>query len=195
MFLVALEGLDASGKTTLAEALSSTLVGGRRVVRGGEFQSPMGELLRENLGSLTSLEKVYWFAADRASTLESLSVTDGSVVVWDRYIDSARAYRRAEVELGWADPDILDILEEVNARFPIPDLVLYLSVSESSAFGRRSMTLDLRWPAVRSFYETACAQYPKQWVRIDADSSIDRVIADSRLRMESVMKDKGWING
>jgi dTMP kinase len=174
--LIALEGIDGCGKTTLASSMDGMTIGRHKITRGGEFLSPLGSQLRANLPRLTPLEKVYWFAADRASTLMHLAKElDSGVIVWDRYVDSARAYRRAEVELGQADRSILSILESVNVAFPVPDLTIFLDVSVHVAMERRKCAFDPRWEHVLSFYLAQCRVNPVQYVKIDGEQSADEI--------------------
>lgn len=143
MTLIALEGIDGAGKTTVLPRIAERLrdiYPNSQVIEAGEFGSPLGTILRQNLPNLTMVEKVLWFAADRASVWASLSAAghDDSIILWDRYVASAITYRMAEARRSQEDVlGIVDYVTMVNKIFPRPDLYLYLDVAASVARGRK----------------------------------------------------------
>ena len=150
MTLIALEGIDGAGKTTvlpkIAERLRDIYPNGQ-VIEAGEFGSPLGPILRQNLPNLNIIEKVLWFAADRASMWTSLNATvhGESIILWDRYVASAMTYRMAEAHRSQGDVHgIMDYVTAVNSIFPRPDLYLYFDVPASEARRRKQGSgLDL----------------------------------------------------
>jgi dTMP kinase len=181
--LVALEGIDGAGKTTVANALAHFEIPNVNLFCTGEMRSALGDLLRERLGRLSPVEKIYWFAADRASTLAIASHQGGdgreTTVVWDRYVDSARAYRGAEVELGLAPPSVLELVETINASFPAPDQVMFLDIDVESACRRLSVrpgNEDPRLSHVLSYYRRRASESGTTYVTIDAARPIDDVV-------------------
>lgn len=180
--LIAIEGIDGAGKTTVAGALAHA---DPSLLITGEMRSPLGPTLRSLLPILTPIEKVYWFAADRASSLAAadrrMRETAAHAVIWDRYIDSARVYRRAEVELGIAAPAVLELVEQVNAAFPPPDLVLYLDLDLETARDRlshRHLPADPRQPIALSDYRRR-AEEDASYVMINAGRPEQTVLADA----------------
>jgi dTMP kinase len=138
--LIALEGVDGSGKTTQAMSLAATLArGGRRALCTREpTAGPAGRRLREYLAgparSLTAAEELALFQADRREHVEKTiqpALARGWVVVTDRYYYSSAAYQGA---LG-LDPEA--ILAASEAFAPRPDLLVIFTVPLALALARR----------------------------------------------------------
>jgi dTMP kinase len=143
MTLIALEGIDGAGKTTILPKIAERLrdvYPNSQVIKAGEFGSPLGPVLRQSLSNLNMIEKVLWFAADRASVWASLDtiVNDESIILWDRYVASAITYRTAEARRSQGDAQrIMEYVTSVNNIFPRPDLYLYLDVPVLEARRRK----------------------------------------------------------
>jgi dTMP kinase len=119
-------GLDGSGKSTQALLLTKWLRSKNRKVflTREPSESQIGSLIRRVLEhqlkvSPRSLQLL--FAADRANHLEreiDPALSEGKIVVSDRYILSSLAYGSLEVEL--------DFLKKINSGFREPDLTLII---------------------------------------------------------------------
>lgn len=128
--LVAIEGIDGCGKSSVALALAQYCgEHGVRCVVSKEPTSvgPGEELRRSAATGRLSLEQEYsYFLADRAAHVERTikpALTEGSVVLLDRYYWSTAAYQ------GIRGMDPLQILAE-NERFaPRPHAVLLPDLS------------------------------------------------------------------
>ena len=138
--LIALEGVDGTGKTTQAVSLAATLARfGRRVLLTREPTAGVaGRRLREYLAGkerhLAPLEELALFQADRREHVEYTirpALAKGWVVVSDRYYYSSAAYQGA---LG-LDPEA--ILMESEAFAPRPDLVVIFTLPLAEALARR----------------------------------------------------------
>jgi dTMP kinase len=132
--LIALEGLDNSGKTSVAHRLKSELE--RRsfsVSLAREFSTPVGPLLHDLLPQLSPTSKIFLFAAERALLLENAIpiLERGTHVVFDRYFYSAIAYRTAE----GLDPNYVRI---VNSVFRTPDLAILLDIDVDMSMARET---------------------------------------------------------
>jgi dTMP kinase len=138
--LIALEGVDGSGKTTQALSLAATLARmGRRVLFTQEPTfGPAGRRLRDYLAGaerhLSAAEELALFQADRrehvADTIRP-ALGRGWIVITDRYYYSSAAYQGA---LG-LDPNA--ILAASEAFAPRPDLVVIFTLPLSLALARR----------------------------------------------------------
>ena len=136
--LIALEGLDGSGKSTqlalLADALRSS---GREVVETGEpYDCEWGRKIRAMArtpeGVTPELELEWFLEQRRVHVREVLGPALGAarVVLSDRYFLSTVAYQ------GARGLDAERILTESEAEFPIPDLVLLLEIDPASGLAR-----------------------------------------------------------
>jgi thymidylate kinase len=135
--------------------------------------------LRDHLPSLSPLERIYWFAAERATLLaEAQRSSNARVVVYDRYVETARAFRWAEVRLGWAPEDLLGLVEVVNRVFPPADLVLYLDLDLADVRGRGRYD-DPRLPFALAHYRRKAMSDPR-YVTLDATRSPDEVLELAR---------------
>jgi dTMP kinase len=138
--LIALEGVDGSGKTTQGFSLAATLARiGRRVLFTQEpTYGPAGRRLRDYLAGkvrhLTAEEELDLFQADRREHVENTiqpALTRGWIVITDRYYYSSAAYQGA---LG-LDPQTILAASETFA--PRPDLVVIFTLPLSVALARR----------------------------------------------------------
>ncbi len=124
--LVALEGIDGSGTTTLAGHLHEILA--RRGVAAEFTREPfpdaVGALIREALASSRDMDEAalaLLFAANRLRHLAEVvepALARGRVVVSDRYLWSSLAYQSASLPASW--------VEAINAQARPADLVILL---------------------------------------------------------------------
>lgn len=135
--LIALEGIDGSGKTTQARLLAEFFEkNGRSAVLSHEpTQGPHGTRLRESAraGRLSPQDELDLFLADRRYHLETLvnpALEAGKVVILDRYYFSNIAYQGAR---GF-DPAEVRRLNEVFA--PPPDHLFLLDLPVETALAR-----------------------------------------------------------
>jgi dTMP kinase len=138
-FLVALEGVDGSGKTTQAELLAASLEkDGRKVVLTREpSNGPASQKLRAYFASpsrhWSPAEELQLFMEDRREHVDQVikpPLKRGKVVITDRYYYSSVAYQGS---LG-LDPN--DILAANEACAPRPDLVFLLDLPVTEALAR-----------------------------------------------------------
>ena len=183
---VTFEGIDRSGKTTqagmLCEALGDEALGVREP--GG---TPAGERVRELLKdpsvSLSPEAEALLFAAARSELVAEVilpALSDGKVVVSDRFLDSSLAYQGGARGLGIED------VERVNhfaTRGLKPDLTFLLDLSpedaaaragESDRFEEEGAGLQ---EAVGAAYERLMRADPDRWRRIDARQPAEEVHA------------------
>lgn len=138
-FLISLEGIDGSGKSTQAEMLADSLgKDGNQVVLTREpTHGPAGQKLQSYLlgpsRHLTATEELDLFMDDRREHVAQVikpALERGKVVITDRYYYSSVAYQGA---LGLT-PD--DILAANEAFAPAPDLVFLLDLPVTEAMQR-----------------------------------------------------------
>jgi dTMP kinase len=126
--LLAMEGIDGSGKTTQVAALASLL--GQAsipfVATKEPTQGPWGRRIRESakIGRLAPQQELEAFLLDREEHVADLiepALREGKVVLVDRYYFSTAAYQ------GARGLDVEAILRR-NAFAPAPDLLVVLDV-------------------------------------------------------------------
>ena len=185
--LVTLEGLDGSGKTTVARALE----GGERTDRAASrdalseavftrepTDSWYGRAVKRSIGDEDAdpLAELFLFTADHADHLSRLirpELAAGKLVVSDRYSDSRFAYQAASL----AETDVrrpLEFVRGIHRAFSRPpDATIYLDVDPETAAGRSGATNKLERAEyladVRENYERLIAAEPERFVRVDAD--------------------------
>ncbi len=138
-YLIALEGVDGTGKSTqcglLADYLESS---GCPVVRlreptAGVWGQKIRKILSEGRGGITPEEELKYFINDRKEDVErniAPALEQGKVVLIDRYYYSTAAYQGA---LGF---DPVKIIKDNEAFAPRPDCVFIIQVSLDESFRR-----------------------------------------------------------
>jgi len=138
-YLIALEGVDGTGKSTQCALLADYLESaGYPVVRlreptQGVWGQKIRKILTEGRGNVTPEEELQYFINDRKEDVElniAPALEQGKIVLIDRYYYSTAAYQGA---LGF---DPVKIIEDNEAFAPRPDLLLIIEVSLDESFRR-----------------------------------------------------------
>jgi len=137
-FFVVVEGIDGTGKTTLARNIYLRLKnkGFSAIFTFEPTDGPWGKKLRRSFaahGRLTPQEELELFLKDRKEHVEKIirpSLEQGKIVVCDRYYFSTMAYQGAR----GLDPEAIRKTNEIFA--PMPDLVLLLELDPETAIKR-----------------------------------------------------------
>lgn len=147
--LLALEGLDGSGKTVQARLLRAALERkGARVLAldfpryDSFFGREIGRLLSGRDGSQTAMEldpksMCLWYAADRWRTLSACDWRAYDYVLFNRYTLSNAVYQTAR-QFGGMNRAFVDWvfqLEHVQLGLPEPDLYFYLETTVEGVEG------------------------------------------------------------
>jgi len=132
--LIAFEGIDRAGKTSVIERLPDQLGDCRvSIVRTGELRSPIAQAIRKMVNQqATAFLKTYFFASDRAWAYEAEclpALRRGDLVLWDRYVDSAIVYRTVELSRMRSRIN-LGFVKAINRPFKKADLTIYIDISE-----------------------------------------------------------------
>ena len=179
---IVIEGIDGSGKTTLARRL----VAGRDVWLTAEpTKGRLGAMLRSGeLGDIPPAAEALLFAADRSiHTVEiEAELEKGRWVICDRYAGSTVAYQSASM----GDAADWDWLNSMQAHSVIrPDAVILLDMDPEESMARvgtrgeelsRFEKLDFQ-RRVRSAYLRLAEQFG--YIVIDASKGADEVFADA----------------
>ena len=128
--LVTLEGIDGSGKTTIISALQEVYPDAVYTLEPTD--SWYGEAVRKSIKTTTAdpLAELFLYMADHAYHLQTTiipALTDGKLVISDRYIDSRYAYQSASLDGILKDP--LSYIEQIHHPWTLlPDLTLYFAL-------------------------------------------------------------------
>jgi dTMP kinase len=199
---ITLEGPEGSGKSSQIGLLAAFLRGqGYGVVQTREpGGTPIGDQIRAclhdvNNVAMTAVTELLLYSASRAQHVAELirpALTQGQVVLCDRFADSTVAYQ------GYGrgvDLDELRFLTRIATQALQPDLTLLLDIDVARGLARRQSggdemnRLDLETLAfherVRQGYHTLAATEPERWVVVDAErpltavqSELQTIVAD-----------------
>ena len=131
--LIAVEGIDGAGKTTVAATLAQWC--GERGLLCALSKEPTsldsGQCLRESAatGRLTLEQELELFHKDReehAARSIKPALESDAIVILDRYYWSTAAYQ------GARGANVRDVIEFNETNFPLPDLVLLLDLPVES---------------------------------------------------------------
>jgi dTMP kinase len=200
--IIAIEGIDASGKATQAKLLKDALPGAESF-SFPNYESETGRLILRFLkGEVYVAEDVQREAHTNALVLQALMTANryemqstladwsrrAEVRILDRYWMSACAYGAAE----GLDPDWLYAL---HVGLPMPDLCIYLDVSPESASTRRPQKRDayeanlpLLHGARRHYLNFFTRRYPGPYRIVDGERDADEVHQEILLHVETTLK-------
>jgi len=193
--LVTLEGLDGSGKTTVWNALGNAYPD---AVRTREpTNSWYGEAVYRSIDDDTAdpLAELFLYTADHADHLSRVirpALSNGELVISDRYSDSRYAYQGATLTDEIAEP--MAYVQSIHEPFTrVPDLTFYLDIDPETAAERSGKTNKFEQAAylerVHDNYEQLIASEPGRFVRVDASQSPERVAERVRTRMAAELGD------
>ena len=182
-YLIALEGIDGTGKSTQCALLADYLEScGYPVVRlreptQGAWGRKIRKILTEGRRDVTPEEELQYFINDRKEDVEqniAPALEQGKVVVIDRYYYSTAAYQGA---LGF-DPK--KIIEDNEAFAPRPNLLFIIQGSLDESFRRIEQGRDGfssfekrdYLEKVRNVFDTFTGDHVH---RIDSDPPIEEV--------------------
>jgi len=189
--LITFEGIDGSGKSTIAKRISARLGKDYDVLLTTEpTLGWIGDVVRRSIASdADPLAELFLFVADHAEHVAKMvkpALDEGKIVISDRYSDSRYAYQGATLANRFENS--IDWVKRIHAGWTIPpDLTFLLLVSPSVALSRcnaRKKTTkfeDIEFmKKVQANYLQLADDEPKRIVKIDAEQ-------DLRIMEEEVM--------
>ena len=177
---VTIEGIEGSGKTTLARALGRELEsrGFQVVVTVEPGGDRVGESIRtlvlDSSNDISGRAELLLFEAARAQHVDKVirpALERGAVVICDRFADSSTAYQ------GYArgiDLDTVRTLNDYATGGLAPDLTILLDLPAQKGLERQETTDRFSaetvafHEAVRNAYLSLAAEEPGRFVVIDA---------------------------
>ena len=136
--LVIFEGLDNCGKTTLVQMIKDYYLKlGIDAEISKEFETNIGKELKKMAkeGTLDPILKAYLFATDRYIRMKNIRQEDlkNKIMLFDRYVPSALAYRMAEgVDKNW--------VTNINSVFPKADIGFFIDITPDESVKRNTDT-------------------------------------------------------
>jgi len=184
--LVTLEGLDGSGKTTVWERLrADDAVPSDAAFTREPTDSWYGDAVQRSIDDddADSLAELFLYTADHAAHLSNTvrpALSDGRLVVSDRYSDSRFAYQGATLASSDRFDDPLQFVREIHAPWTRPpDRTVYLDIDPETAARRSGATNKFETADyladVRDNYERLVRDDPERFVRVDATADPDDV--------------------
>lgn len=191
--LIIFEGLDNCGKTTLVKMLKDYYdkVGVETEI-SREFETNIGIELKKMAkeGKLDPIIKSYLFATDRYIRMKNLSQEDlqNKIMLFDRYVPSAIAYRMSEgIDKNW--------ITNINSIFPKPDLGFFIDITPDESIKRNNDDkFNIKYTKeqlekVRESYLSILDE--NNLIYINGMQPIERVFNDVVEKIEEVRKNNG----
>ena len=133
--LIAIEGIDGAGKTTLANSLASffSSLGIPYVLSHEPTRGPWGKKIRDSFvtGRMSPEDEFQAFVEDRREHVRDVirpALESGKVVILDRYFYSTIAYQSVRgLPYDWL------VAKMKDEGFPVPDLVLLMDMAAEIA--------------------------------------------------------------
>ena len=196
---ISLEGLDGSGKSTMAERLVRAFrtAGLDALLTREPGGTTLGEhvrsiLLRDESTTIVPRAETLLFAAARAQLVDEVirpALERGAVIVTDRFTDSSLAYQWGGRGVDKHGVGAVQLMATAGLE---PDIKILLDLPVETALGRRLShgghvnRLDKEavefHARVRNAYHRLAEADPGRWRVVDASRSEDQVWADvSRL--------------
>jgi dTMP kinase len=191
--LITIEGLDGTGKTTLADALADALRGEGRDVAllrepgGVELSERIRALVKDPALAVDPRAEALLYAAARAQLVAQRiepALAAGTWVLLDRFVDSSLAYQGAGRALG------IEAVRDVN-RFATgglrPDRTLLLRADPATRAARRAVRGEAPdrleredgafFDAIAGAYDALAAAEPGRFRVLDAGAEPAAVLA------------------
>jgi dTMP kinase len=191
--LITIEGLDGSGKTTLAEGLVDALRGGGREVvllrepGGVELSERIRALVKDPGLAIDPRAEALLYAAARAQLVAEQLVPlleSGEWVLLDRFVDSSLAYQGVGRGLGVEAVPEVNLFGTGGLR---PDRTLLLRADAATRAARRVVRgeapdrlereEDAFFDAIAGAYDALAAAEPERFRVLDAGAAPDAVLA------------------
>jgi dTMP kinase len=195
---VTFEGVEGSGKTTVAKSIAENLrqKGLTVVVTAEPGDTSVGSQIRQLLATVserTAWTEAFLFLADRAEHVAKVikpALERGEIVLCDRFTDSTIAYQGfgLGLPLEW-----LTQLNSIATNGLVPDLTLLLDIDpemglkrsqRETVFERRSLDFHQR---VRWGYLWMAKQEPHRVKVIDASQPLESVLTQAMRLVEEAL--------
>jgi len=201
-FFITFEGGDGSGKSTQIGILKDNLIkAGYDVILtrepgGTQISEKIRELILDpGNDEMADMTEAFLYAAARAQLVRQLikpALSEGKVVICDRFVDSSIAYQAFGRGLG----DAVGVINTYAVDDCMPDLTILLRLDpekgSSRIAGREHDRIEQASDAFhRKVYEGYLKleeMYPDRILGIDASGSIEEIADEISRRVEEIIK-------
>ena len=202
---ITFEGCDGSGKSTQIKKLAAYLTEQgipfivTREPGGGKISEAIRSIILDGRNSeMTDECEALLYAASRVQHLNDRvepALSQGKLVVCDRYVDSSLAYQGYARGLG------VDFVSNINAyalEKYLPDVTIFIDLTPEAAFRRKhgadendrleqaGMAFHQR---VYEGYKQLAAAYPQRFVCVDGNKTPNEIFAE----VLSVLKERNCL--
>jgi dTMP kinase len=188
--LIAIEGIEGTGKSTLAQGLQQLLSANHEVLLtrepgGSEVAERIRDILKDQNSQIDAMSELLLMFASRSLHVQQTiipNIKDGTIVISDRYLDASYAYQGGGREL---EVDKIAILDQWICQNAQPDIVILLTCKPEVAMQRvakRQNYLDRFEQEALDFFIRAQDSYKrsvqmrKKHLIIDAEQSAEQVL-------------------
>jgi len=195
---ITIEGIEGSGKSTVAEELSKTLKGSgydvilTREPGGTRVSERIRELLlNPEYKELAPLSELFLYLSARAQLVFEVirpSLKKGIIVVCDRFMDASVAYQ------GWARGLGEELVEELNSiavSGVVPDMTFLLDLPVIEGFKRGPLRRESGGVSKRDRLELEKREFHERvregYLRIAGKHTSRIVVVDATMKLEEVM--------
>jgi len=181
-YLITIEGIDGSGKSTVLRSLKEKLGKYDPIYTQEPTRGHIGDVVRDVIGTdADHLAEAFLFVADHAEHVNRLlkpALESGKIVISDRYSDSRYAYQGVTLSDSFEDP--IKWIQDIHRGWTIvPDLTILLDVDPKIAVKRcsgRFATTKFEkiefLRKVQSNYLRLAKEEPERFVIVDSRGSL-----------------------
>lgn len=186
---ITFEGTEGAGKSTLIAAVETALIQrGIPCIRTREpGGNPTSEKIREVIlsAAMDPWTELFLYEAARAEHLAQTirpALSEGKVVLCDRFTDSSLAYQGEGRGLPWKQ---IQALNQIATQGLEPDLTVWLDIDpaeglsharEITRFEKEGVTFQSR---VRKGFERSRRESPARWLKLRARSASPEALAET----------------
>jgi len=193
--LIAIEGIDGSGKTTQAQELKKYFKknGNGTFFTKNPTDGEIGKFIRQILRGQKHFSPIsfqYLFVADRAYQQSEISehLKNGHMAITDRYFWSSVAYGAQDRNIDFSKGNGEVLLSSFGIlstyyQFIVPDMTFYLKISPETALERISKERDSKdiydqkskLVNIAKGYEWLINKFPEEFTVINGERPIDQI--------------------
>ncbi|VVB88556.1 putative thymidylate kinase [uncultured archaeon] len=194
--LITLEGIDGTGKSSIANILKNRLP--EVVFTREPTQSWIGKAVMKSIESEADpLAELFLFVADHAEHIAKVirpALDNGKIVISDRYSDSRYAYQG--VTLSDNFEDAVAWVQGIHGGWTIvPDLTILLTIDPEIAVLRCGVRGDKTkfeklefLKKVQDNFLRLAGEEPDRFVIIDAGEELEKVRCEVEMRIKEFLK-------